>query len=248
MHFIRISVPTVCKALRKGVTFLLKRAYTIMTVILFLLMTFPPLLRITVFLLGYRVECIRTYGLTFVVAIFSASTLIAGLGASERNIGRVRGLLSVLLTPLSVIYTLSLYQKSGISAEAVCLTATVICSAVISVVCGRPQILKAIMLTVSVLPILASLVIGSALADIRTVVKSRDLPGGRYRIEVVDSDQGALGGNTLIYLCTRQEIGVLFFRIKEKPKLIYTGDYGEWESSDFDETIDKVINETVYKQ
>ncbi len=222
-----------------------------MTVILSLLMTFPPLLRITVFLLGYRVECIRTYGLTFVIAVFSASTLIVGLGASERNIGRVSGQLSVLLTPLSVIYSLSLYQKSGISAEAVCLTATVICSAVISVVCGRPQILKAIMLTVSaisVLPILASLVIGSALADIRTVVKSRDLPGGRYRIEVVDSDQGALGGNTLIYLCTRQEIGVLFFRIKEKPKLIYTGDYGEWESSDFDETIDKVINETVYKQ
>lgn len=69
-----------------------------------------------------------------------------------------------------------------------------------------------------------------------------------FCIEVVDSDQGALGGNTLVYLCTRHEIGLLFFRIKEKPILIYTGDYGEWESSDFDETIDRIINETIYKQ
>lgn len=188
--------------------------------------------------------------LTFATAVLSASTLIVGIKVSKRNIGRASCLLSVLLAPMSIIYSLSLYQRNGISATAVCLTATVICSVITSVVCGRPQVLKAILLTVcaiSVIPVFTSLAIASALADVRTVVKSRELPGDR-RIDIVDSDQGALGGSTLIYLYASQDIEFIFFRIKEKPKLIYTGDYGEWECSDFDKTIDRIINETTYRQ
>lgn len=60
-----------------------------------------------------------------------------------------------------------------------------------------------------------------------TVVRTVGSPSGQYYVEVIDSDQGALGGDTRVELNERVlDLGV--FGILKKPRRLYTGHYGEY--------------------
>lgn len=55
-------------------------------------------------------------------------------------------------------------------------------------------------------------------------------PNGRYRAELWDINDGALGGDTVVKVC--DELGSLNFgicRLEKKPKIAYTGPWGQFE-------------------
>ena len=64
-----------------------------------------------------------------------------------------------------------------------------------------------------------------------TVVQSAESPNGAYRAELIDSDQGALGGDTLVevhYL--HDEVDAFIFLFRRTPNRVYRGDWGEFEN------------------
>lgn len=61
-----------------------------------------------------------------------------------------------------------------------------------------------------------------------TVVQSVESPNGIYYAEVIDSDQGALGGDTLVDVYENKGIDILIFKISKEPQRIYHGDWGEF--------------------
>ena len=61
-----------------------------------------------------------------------------------------------------------------------------------------------------------------------TVVQSVESPNGIYYAEVIDSDQGALGGDTLVDVYENKGIDTLIFKISKEPQRIYHGDWGEF--------------------
>lgn len=63
-----------------------------------------------------------------------------------------------------------------------------------------------------------------------TVVQSVESPNGAYRAELVDSDQGALGGDTLVDVYENKGINTLVFKISKKPQRVYQGEWGEFKS------------------
>ena len=61
-----------------------------------------------------------------------------------------------------------------------------------------------------------------------TVLQTTVSPDGAYVAQLIDNDQGALGGATVITLRrTEGEIDLLFFALEHKPETVYCGNWGE---------------------
>ena len=61
-----------------------------------------------------------------------------------------------------------------------------------------------------------------------TVVRTLESPSGKYCAQVIDSDQGALGGDTLVDVYKKSGVNLILFKIEKKPQLVYCGDWGEF--------------------
>ena len=61
-----------------------------------------------------------------------------------------------------------------------------------------------------------------------TVIQTVPSPSGKYYAQVIDSDQGALGGDTLVIICEESKINAIIFNIEKKPQLVYIGQWGEF--------------------
>ena len=58
---------------------------------------------------------------------------------------------------------------------------------------------------------------------------SVESPNETYYAEVIDSNQGALGGNTFVDVYENKGLNAIIFTISKKPQRIYQGDWGEFE-------------------
>lgn len=64
-----------------------------------------------------------------------------------------------------------------------------------------------------------------------TVVKYLNSPENTYTAEIIDNDQGALGGGTLVEIkYNNQKFSVLLGVFKKFPKIIYDGDWCEFDN------------------
>lgn len=104
------------------------------------------------------------------------------------------------------------------------------------------------LIIVSIFVILFSLM-SMAFADLgmNTVVGHYDSPNGAYRIEVIDVDQGALGGDTVVRLYYEKPILNLgIVKIMKKPEGLYVGDWREHINISWVDNDTVVINGTKY--
>ena len=60
------------------------------------------------------------------------------------------------------------------------------------------------------------------LVPAKTIMQTLPSPNGTFEARVIDVDQGALGGNTVVEV---KKVGSI-----AKPKLVYTGQWGEYET------------------
>ena len=65
-----------------------------------------------------------------------------------------------------------------------------------------------------------------------TVVQTIPSPHGEYTAQVVSRDQGAMGGNTLVFVYETKSVNAFLFTIDKKPKQVYTGPWLEYEKMD----------------
>lgn len=64
-----------------------------------------------------------------------------------------------------------------------------------------------------------------------SVVQTLPSPGGTYYAEVIDSDQGALGGDTLVEVHEPQKrVNLLLIELRKDPQRVYWGDWGEFKT------------------
>lgn len=82
-----------------------------------------------------------------------------------------------------------------------------------------------------------------------TVVQTLDSPTGKYYVQVIDSDQGALGGNTIVYVYETKGLTTILFTIQKKPQKIYLGEWGEYKDMEIYWDTDHylVINSVSHK-
>ena len=110
------------------------------------------------------------------------------------------------------------------------------CSAAILIKFARPFALKIITGILSILLFILLLFITLLILAFgnfgsNSVVASAESPHGTYLAEVINSDQGALGGDTLVNVTNQAKaIPLQIGEFSKAPVRVYTGEWGEFES------------------
>ena len=178
---------------------------------------------------GYTFELISAS--VFAIAVLSICAVLVFKSSPENSISQI---LWVMITPLSIINAMFYIIA--------CPQIWVIASALVSVGCcflsvkhGKPIALKIVVLALSTLMILPigfvsfiALIFGNFGQN--TVVQTVESPSGKYYAQVIDSDQGALGGDTFVDVYKKSGINVVIFKIGKKPQRVYFGEWGEFKN------------------
>ena len=232
----------------------MKKAILILTCLLFSLTIIYPACVIIAACFGYSFELTGVSAFTIAIATLSACIVVPDLIYKNALENNAIGSLSVIVTPLSLInavFYISECPKIWVIAS-VLLSA--VCCCYLTVKYGKPVALKIVALVLSALMILPicffsfiALIFGNISQN--TVVQTVGSPSGKYYAQVIDSDQGALGGDTRVNVYQDCGINAILFKIEKKPQRVYFGDWGEFENMQIHWKDDNclVINSVEYE-
>lgn len=184
---------------------------------------------------GYHFTLFSVPGFAIGLAALSVLAVVLDLACRNTTDNTVLQILLASITPLSLL--------NSVFCVFACPQIVVIASLLLCTVCccyltakhGKPLGLKIaafVLAGVMILPIgffhFLALFFGNIGQD--TVVKTALSPNGEYYAQVIDSDQGALGGDTLVKVYQDWELNLLLFQITKKPQTVYFGEWGEFEN------------------
>lgn len=204
---------------------------------------------------GYRFQLFSVPGFAAVIAVISVCTVVLDCWLGVQLESKILSVLLAVIVPASLINALFLiFACSRIEVVAYGFLSAV-CCCFLSIRHGKPAELKLAILVLSALMILPISFLSflfflfSDLAQ-NTVVQTISSPSGIYYAEVIDSDQGAMGGDTLVDVYhTRSSLNLFLFTIEKKPKCVYVGNWGEYENMQIYWQDDSclVINSAEYR-
>lgn len=215
----------------------MKKPISVLGYVLFALSALLPSGTLICYCFGYTFEIVSISALAIIIALISVQLTILSIEEAEINISGAAKVLFTLLAPLSLVNAVFLIVENGRIWVVVCAFICIGCSLFLTVKHGKPLPLKIITLSLSVLMLIPicflgfiTFIFGNIGKD--TVVKTVESPNGAYYAEVINSDQGALGGDTLVDVYESKEINALVFKIFKKPQRIYSGGWGEFQGMD----------------
>ena len=203
---------------------------------------------------GYSFELISVTA--FAIAIAALSVCIVVLDSFCKNTlenDTIRIILAII-TPLSLINAVFYIFECPHIWIIASVSLSAGCCCYLTIKHGKPLALKVVALVLSALMIMP---IGSfgffamifCNMSQNTVVQTVESPSGKYYAKVIDSDQGALGGDTLVNVYEKSKINAILFRIEKKPQNVYFGDWGEFENMQIHWKNDNclIINSVEYE-
>lgn len=231
----------------------MKRTISILTYILLPFLLLLPLGVTITYNFGYTFELGNYAAFAVITALLVVTIAVLCTIAREPARNLFISILFVLFAPLSLANaTFYMFRNNSIWVVMSMLICIIGCH-YLAIRYGKPPAVKIIGLVISALMIpligfVASvwLVFGSLAYNM--VVQTVESPNGEYYAEVVDSDQGAMGGDTIVYVYENRKIDVCIFRIFKKPRKVYDGEWKEHENMKIYWTDDNrlVINSTEY--
>lgn len=215
----------------------MKKVIFILISLLLFLTVLYPMGKVVASGLGYTFSLLSVSAFAAVIALLSVFIIILNIVFKMTIENKVLGALFSILTPLSLV--------NAVFYIGACPHIGVVVSAVISVGCccyltirhGKPIGLKVTALSLSAL-MLIPIICLSFFAPLahnlnkETVVDSIPCPDGQYCAKLIDHDQGAMGGSTLVEIVEihEKELDLVIFKIQKKPRRVYTGKWGEYKT------------------
>ncbi len=211
------------------------RIISFMIYLLFLLTIFFPTGTLISASLGYSFELASASTCAYSITILSICTLIFSFPIKNKFENTVTSILVSLITPLSLInFVFFTFACNDISIVMAFLITTG-CCIFLSLKHGKPKTLKITSLILSALMIIpiaffsfVFLIFGNI--GQTTVVQTIESPNQRHYAQVIDSDSGALGGDTLVDVYEKGGINTVLFKIAKKPERVYWGEWGAYEN------------------
>lgn len=187
----------------------MKKAISILMCLLFVLTILYPAGVVITACFGYSFELISVSTFAIAIAVLYVCIVILDLVFKKQLESKMIQILPAIITPLSLINAVFYIFE--------CPQIWVIASVLLSAGCchltvkyGKPLELKVVALVLSALMILPicffsfiALIFGNIGQN--TVVQTVESPSGKYYAQVIDSDQGALGGDTLVDVYKKNE-------------------------------------------
>ena len=213
----------------------MKKAISILMCLLFALTILYPAGVIITACLGYNFELISISAFAIVLAALSVCIIVLDLICKNTLENTAIQIFLAMITPLSLINAVFYIFECPQIWVIVSVLLSAGCCCYLTVKYGKPMSLKIVTLVLSalmVLPICFFSFIALIFGNIgqNTVVKTVESPSGKYYAQVIDSDQGALGGDTLVDVYKKSGITAILFKIEKKPQRVYCGDWGEFEN------------------
>lgn len=181
--------------------------------------------------LGYSLtfKCIPAF--TLVLAVLSVFLVI--LGNKQKINSKLLQVVIAAVTPLSLINALFCLVASGKLMTLLCLGVYVGTVCVLTVMHVTPLALKISTLSISfllALPLGLVLLFVSLFGNFgkNTVIQTLESPSSEYYAQVIDSDQGALGGDTYVEVYEKCLVDNFLIRIQKEPRRVYSGEWGEY--------------------
>ncbi|MDD3141862.1 MAG: hypothetical protein PHX08_23245 [Lachnospiraceae bacterium] len=179
---------------------------------------------------GYRFELGSYLAFALATIIVAIVTVVLNVVEKEKNQNKMIAGLMMPLALINVVFYL--YQQCSIWI-ALSLFISVGCCCYLTLSLGGPKAFKIFTLALSViitLPIgfvcFILLIFGNIGKN--SVVQSVQSPNGAYYAEIIDSNQGALGGGTFVDVYKKDALNLLLFKIADKPQRVFSGDWGEF--------------------
>ena len=232
----------------------MKKAISVLMFLLFVLTILYPVGVTITACLGYNFELISVSAFAIATAALSVCIVVLDLICKNTLENNTMWILLAIIATLSLINAVFYVFKCS----QICVIVSVLlssgCCCYLTVKYGKPLTLKVVTLVLSALMILPicffsfiALVFGNIGQN--TVVQTVESPSGKYYAQVIDSDQGALGGDTLVDVYKKSGINLILFKIENKPQRVYFGDWGEFENMQIHWKDDNclVINSVEYE-
>lgn len=211
----------------------MKKANLVLLCLLFGFTILLPLGTLMTVWFGYKLEFVSVTGVAFFLAVLSASVVflsrIYGIEVNKKAIH----IILIAIAPLSLLNAAFFMFESHRIPVVVSVLISAVCCCSLTVNHGKSNILRTVTLSLSVLmalPIgffsLSLLVFGNFVRT--TVVKTVVSPNEKYYAQVINSDQGGLGGDTIVDV-RNNGFNAIIFQINKKPQRVYQGEWGEFE-------------------
>ncbi len=215
----------------------MKKAVSVLGCVLFGLLAIVPVGTLLSYCFGYVFEFVSATAFAVITALLSVCLTVLSIIEKQVCESAVCRVFFALLVPLSLVlmvfYMLfHMVENVGVFVL-VCALLCAGCCLFLTIKHGKPLVLKVLALSLAALMVqpigflwFLDLTFGKLVS--LTVVKTVESPNGVYYAEVIDSDQGALGGDTLVDVHDNQGIHALLFTISKKPQRVYQGDWGAY--------------------
>ncbi len=230
-----------------------KVASFLMWLLFVLIILYPAVVLITA-CFGYGFEIISVSAFAAVLAVLSVCIVVLDHIHKNTLENKTSCILLAIISPFSLInavFYIFEYPKIPVIAGVLI---SVGCCLYLTSKYGKPLALKIIALILSVLMVLPIgfivfifLIFGNIGQD--TIVKTVVSPSGKYYAQVIDSDQGALGGDTIVDVYEKSKISTVLLKIEKKPQRVYFGEWGEFNNMQIYWKDDGclIINSTEYQ-
>lgn len=210
----------------------MKNKEKLFTVIPLFVSAFIPLLTLVLYPFGYSFSLVSYE----IFSALSAAICTASLFfVKNSNLNKTTRFFIAFLPLIQLINTVIYVSKSksAITAifMAICfISCAVMCEKIISSEKAKIASVITSSLLFIIIIINSFLIVFAGNFAVNTVVKTIDSPNGTYYAEIVDSDLGATGGNTIVYVKKTNFLNLLILKIEKSPERVYLGEWREYET------------------
>lgn len=203
--------------------------------LLFGLMTILPLGMLASAVCGYTFELTSVSVFSVITMVISVLTVIFNTISKDKITDKGTTLLLYTLTLLSFFNAVISIFESGRILVVVCVLVSFVCMFFLMKRSIKTKAHKTVvsilyaLMTAFILFFAFIMLLFSNIGQ-NTVIKNIESPNGNYYAQVIDSDQGALGGRTIVDVYEKRDIDVFVFKLRDTPQRVYVGEWREYES------------------
>lgn len=212
----------------------MKRTISILSYVLIACIAIVPLGIAALSCFGYTFTDFSVSAFAVVDAVLAVC--VVKLNAANENTIKNKAIciLLAIVMPLSLVNVSICLDRQSHVLVLISGWVCICCCGYLTIKYAKPKILKIVALILAgllAMPIgLFSLFAVFFPIGQNTVVKTVESPSGRYYAQVIDSDQGALGGDTIVNVHEKSVINLLLLQIEKKPQQVYFGDWGAFKN------------------
>lgn len=208
----------------------MKKTVSILAAALPALLLLLPAVKLVFSCFGYSFEL--TWPALWAAGIAAAAVVLVVLSL-KKKIPEESKRISVVLAftaPLSLVVSVFYFVECGVWAVPG-VVVWVACSIYLAARHGRPLAVKIVALALALLllrpvGLFGNIIVAFSDFGLNTVVRTEESPDGKHYAELIDSDHGATGGDTLVKVYRRGGFHAILFSVTPKPQTVYVGPWG----------------------